>query len=58
MPKKSVEEINGRIYELMATVGISTMTAFQANPTSARTILLQQHFGHFHDFVQVRCPTL
>lgn len=48
--------INGRVYELMATVGISTMAAFQSSPTSARGILLQQHFGHFHDFTKVLRP--
>lgn len=53
---RSVSEINGRIYKLMATVGISTMIAFQANPTAARTIVLQQHFGQFQDFVKVQRP--
>ena len=54
VPQKSEADINGRVYELMATVGMSTMAAVQANPTSARTILLQQHFGHFQDFTKVR----
>lgn len=54
VPQKGVKEIQARIYELFVTVGLGTAAGFKANPNLMRTIIMQQHFGHFQDFVKVR----